>query len=178
MASLDGDVLVHDQTGRNVAMAAADYLSEGGVGVTLNTQDAAVGMEAMRLEISPFMKRFYERGVTLQTDHELIAAEASDNKIAVTFRNMHTGTTSHASFDHVVVEAGTLPNDELFYEMNEGAANKGVIDLDAMRDGRPQPVIRTEDGDSGYQLYRIGDVAGSRDIHCALLDALRICATI
>ena len=178
MASLDGDVLVHDQTGRNVAMAAADYLSEGGVGVTLNTQDAAVGMEAMRLEISPFMKRFYERGVTLQTDHELIAANASDNKIAVTFRNMHTGTTSQAFFDHVVVEAGTLPNDELFYEMNEGAANKGVIDLDAMRDGRPQPVIETEDGGAGYQLYRIGDVAGSRDIHCALLDALRICATI
>lgn len=178
MAVLDGDVLVHDQTGRNVAMAAADYLSEGGVGVTLNTQDAAVGMEAMRLEISPFMKRFYERGVTLQTDHELVAANASDNKIAVTFRNMHTGTTSQAFFDHVVVEAGTLPNDELFYEMNEGAANKGVIDLDAMRDGRPQPVIETEDGDAGYQLYRIGDVAGSRDIHCALLDALRICATI
>ena len=178
MALLDGDVLVHDQTGRNVAMAAADYLSEGGVGVTLNTQDAAVGMEAMRLEISPFMKRFYERGVTLQTDHELVAANASDNKIAVTFRNMHTGTTSQAFFDHVVVEAGTLPNDELFYEMNEGAANKGVIDLDAMRDGRPQPVIETEDGGAGYQLYRIGDVAGSRDIHCALLDALRICATI
>ncbi|MEC7172774.1 MAG: NAD(P)-binding protein, partial [Pseudomonadota bacterium] len=66
MASLEGEVLVHDQTGRNVAMAAADYLSEAGVSVTLNTQDAAIGMEAMRLEISPFMKRFYERGVTMQ----------------------------------------------------------------------------------------------------------------
>ena len=174
MATLEGDVLVHDQTGRNVAMAAADYLSEAGVSVTLNTQDAAIGMEAMRLEISPFMKRFYERGVTMQVDRELIAAEASDNTISVTFRNMHTGTTSRQSFDHVVVEAGTLPNDELFYGLSDGAANRGVIDLDAMRDGRPQPV-----GDAaGYRLYRIGDVAGSRDIHCALLDALRICATI
>jgi len=174
MASLDGEVLVHDQTGRNVAMAAADYLSEAGVSVTLNTQDAAIGMEAMRLEISPFMKRFYERGVTMQMDHELIAAETLDNKISVTFRNMHTGTTSQQSFDHVVVEAGTLPNDELFYELDQGAVNKGVVDLDAMRDGRPQPVTT----DDGYRLYRIGDVAGSRDIHCAMLDALRICATI
>ena len=174
MASLEGDVLVHDQTGRNVALAAVDYLSLNKANVTLNTQDAAIGMEAMRLEISPFMKRFYERGVAMQTDHELVGAETRDNKITATFRNMHTGAMSHRAFDHIVVEAGTLPNDELFYELDEAAANRGVIDLDAMRDGRPQPVADRD----GYHLYRIGDVAGSRDIHCAILDALRLCAEI
>ena len=174
MASLEGDVLVHDQTGRNVALAAVDYLSLNKANVTLNTQDAAIGMEAMRLEISPFMKRFYERGVAVQTDHELVGADTRDNKITATFRNMHTGAMSHRAFDHIVVEAGTLPNDELFYELDEAAANRGVIDLDAMRDGRPQPVADRD----GYHLYRIGDVAGSRDIHCAILDALRLCAEI
>lgn len=174
MAMLDGDVLVHDQTGRNVALAAADHLSEAGAAVTLNTQDAAIGMEAMRLEISPFMKRFYERGVTMQTDHEIISAMTVDNKIEVTFRNMHTAGLTTRAFDHVVVEAGTLPNDELFYALNETATNRGVIDLEAMRDGRPQPVF----GQDGFRLYRIGDVAGSRDIHCAILDALRLCAGI
>ena len=174
MASLDGEVLVHDQTGRNVAMAAADHLAAGGASVTLNTQDATIGMEAMRLEISPFMKRFYQHGVAIQTDQELVSAESADNKIEATFRNMHTGALSRQLFDHVVVEAGTLPNDELFYDLAEAAANRGVTDLDAMRDGRAQPVM--EEG--GYRLYRIGDVAGSRDIHCAILDALRICANI
>ena len=120
------------------------------------------------------MKRFYEKGVAIQTDQELVSADSADNKIEATFRNMHTGTLSRKLFDHVVVEAGTLPNDELFYGLSDGAANRGVIDLDAMRDGRPQPVGEA----AGYHLYRIGDVAGSRDIHCALLDALRICATI
>ena len=174
MASLDGDVLVHDQTGRNTALAATDHLSEHGAAVTLNTQDAAIGMEAMRLEISPFMKRFYERGVAMQTDHEIISARAADNKIEVTFRNMHTAGLSTRAFDHVVIEAGTLPNDELFYGLSDAAANRGVIDLEAMRDGRPQPVF----DQAGYRLYRIGDVAGSRDIHCAILDALRLCAGI
>ena len=174
MASLDGDVLVHDQTGRNVALAAADHLSEQGATVTLNTQDAAIGMEAMRLEMSPFMKRFYERGVAMQTDHEIISAEAADNKIEVTFRNMHTAGLTTRAFDHVVIEAGTLPNDALFYGLSDAATNRGVIDLEAMRDGRPQP----EFDKGGYRLYRIGDVAGSRDIHCAILDALRLCAGI
>ena len=174
MASLEGDVLVHDQTGRNVALAAADHLSQNGVNVTLNTQDAAIGMEAMRLEISPFMKRFYERGVSMQMDHELVGATTRENRIMVTFRNMHTGALSNSVFDHVVVEAGTLPNDGLFYELDQAAANRGIIDLDAMRDGRPQPAMEQD----GYLLYRIGDVAGSRDIHCAILDALRLCATV
>ena len=52
-------------------------------------------------------------------------------------------------------------------------ASRTII-LDAMRDGRAQPVT-VEDG---YRLYRIGDVAGSRDIHCAILAALRVCANI
>ena len=174
MASLDGDVLVHDQTGRNVALVTADHLSEHGAAVTLNTQDATIGMEAMRLEISPFMKRFYERGVVMQTDHEIISAQAEDNKIEVTFRNMHTAGLTTRTFDHVVVEAGTLPNDELFYALSDAATNNGVIDLDAMRDGRPQPVF----DEDGFRLYRVGDVAGSRDIHCAILDSLRLCARI
>ena len=110
----------------------------------------------------------------MQMDHELVAAETRDNRIRATFRNMHTGALSHSAFDHVVVEAGTLPTDELFYALEDGAANRGVIDLDAMRDGRPQPVADRD----GYRLYRIGDVAGSRDIHCAILDALRLCARI
>ena len=174
MASLEGDVLVHDQTGRNVALAAVDYLSRNNVNVTLNTQDAAIGMEAMRLEISPFMKRFYERGVAMQTDHELVGAETRDNKITATFRNMHTGAMSHSRLRPCGRRGGTLPNDELFYELDEAAANQGIIDLDAMRDGRPQPAMEQD----GYHLYRIGDVAGSRDIHCAILDALRLCAEI
>ena len=171
MASPEGRVLIHDQTGKNVALATADYLSEKGVEVTLNTQDAQIGMEAMRLEISPFMKRFYDRGVTMMRDRELIKAERSENQVAVTFRNMHNAGLETETYDHIIVEAGTLPNDEPFYGLKDTALNGGVIDLNAMATGAPQP----EYTDEGFVLYRVGDVAGSRDIHCAMLDALRLC---
>ncbi|NBQ84070.1 MAG: FAD-dependent oxidoreductase, partial [Alphaproteobacteria bacterium] len=132
MALPEGKVLIHDQTGKNVAMAAADYLSEKGAAVTLNTQDAHIGMEAMRLEMSPFMKRFYERGVVMRPDHEVLAAHRKGNQVEVTFRNMHTAATTQEIYDHIVVEAGTLPNDESFYALKEDALNHGVVDLDAM----------------------------------------------
>jgi pyruvate/2-oxoglutarate dehydrogenase complex dihydrolipoamide dehydrogenase (E3) component len=168
---ISGNVLIHDLTGRNTAMAVADFLSEKDVDVTLNTQDAHIGAEAMRLEISPFMKRFYERGVKITVDQELIAAHAEDRQTRVTIRNMHTAQSSEHFVDHLVVEAGTLPNDGLFYELKEESANNGILDLDLLAKGLAQPEY-----DAGFHLYRVGDVSGSRDIHCAMLDALRLCA--
>jgi pyruvate/2-oxoglutarate dehydrogenase complex dihydrolipoamide dehydrogenase (E3) component len=153
------------------ALAVADLLSEKGAEVTLNTQDAHIGAEAMRLEIPPFMKRLYERGVKMAVDQELIAAHAEDRQARVTVRNMHTTKSSEYFVDHLVVEAGTLPNDGIFYELKEESANNGILDLDLLAKGLAQP-----EHDAGFHLYRVGDVSGSRDIHCAMLDALRLCA--
>ena len=172
MASLDGSVLVHDRTGRAAALAAADWLSDHGAEVTINTQDASIGMEAMRLEMTPFMKRFYSKGVKMQPDHDLVAARPHHNGVEVTFRNMHTSAETTQVYDHLVVEAGTLPLDETFHDLRGAALNDGVIDIDRLTKAEAQPVM---DG-NGYHLYRIGDAAGSRDIHCAMLDALRLCA--
>ena len=170
MTSLSGNVFVHDLTGRNTALAVADFLSEQGADVTLNTQDGHIGAEAMVLEVSPFMKRFYERGVQITVDQELISAHAEDKQTRVTTRNMHTTQTSERFVDHLVVEGGTLPNDALFYELKPQAANNGVMDLNLLSKGLAQP-----DHGSGLHLYRVGDASGSRDIHCAMLDSLRLC---
>ena len=168
---ISGSVLIHDLTGRNTALAVADLLSEQGAEVTLNTQDGHIGAEGMRLEISPFMKRFYERGVKMTVDQELISAHAEDRQTRITVRNMHTTQTSEHFVDHLVVEAGTLPNDDLFYALKDQSINNGVLDLDLLAKGLAQP-----EHDAGFHLYRVGDVSGSRDIHCAMLDALRLCA--
>ena len=173
MTSLSGNVFVHDLTGRNTALAVADFLSEQGADVTLNTQDGHIGAEAMVLEVSPFMKRFYERGVQMTVDQELISAHAEDKQTRVTTRNMHTTQTSERFVDHLVVEGGTLPNDALFYELKPQAANNGVMDLNLLSKGLAQP-----DHGSGLHLYRVGDASGSRDIHCAMLDSLRLCNSI
>ena len=107
----------------------------------------------------------------MAVDQELIAAHAEDRQTRVTVRNMHTAESSEYFVDHLVVEAGTLPNDELFYALKDQSANNGILDLDLLAKGLAQP-----EHDAGFHLYRVGDVSGSRDIHCAMLDALRLCA--
>ncbi len=168
----EGNIFIHDQTGKSVALTVADYLANNKASeITLNTADATIGMEAMRLEISPFMKRFYQKGVKVTVDQELYQAEKKNNRIELSLRNTHTGVIKSRMVDSLVVEAGTLPNDEIFYALKPSSLNQGVADLDAMAEGRAQPYYFGK----GYHLYRVGDAVNSRDIHCAILDSLRIC---
>ena len=168
---LEGLTFIHDQIGKNISLTAADYLSDYGSEVILNTPDASIGMEAMRMEISPFMKRFYKKGVNLKVDHDVIEVVKDKNRLNVILRNIHTGEIESMIVDHFVLEAGTLPNDSLFYKLNKLSLNKGIIDLDAMVNGKAQPNF---EGD-GFHIYRVGDAVNSRDVHCAILDSLRIC---
>ena len=77
------------------------------------------------------------------------------------------------SVDQVVIEHGTLPLNELYFEMKENAINRGAVDYDALIVGQPQTLASNEQG--AYRLYRIGDAVSSRNIHAAIYDALRLC---
>ena len=49
---------------------------------------------------------------------------------------MHTAGLETEVYDHVIIEAGTLPNDEAFYALKDHSLNQGAMDLDAMAAGR------------------------------------------
>lgn len=73
--------------------------------------------------------------------------------------------------DHVVVDFGTLPANEIYAGLKDGSSNHGQIDAAALIAGLPQP----HHDAPGYALYRIGDAAAGRNIHAAIYDALRLC---
>ena len=50
--------------------------------------------------------------------------------------------------------------------------NRGVTDVDALKAGTAQPAFA--DSAAGFALFRIGDAVASRDVHAAMLDALRV----
>jgi hypothetical protein len=73
----------------------------------------------------------------------------------------------------VVIEHGTLPLDELYFELKPGSVNGGEIDYREMMSGQPQTVVRNTQG--RYRLWRIGDAVASRNVHAAIYEALRLC---
>ena len=68
---------------------------------------------------------------------------------------------------------GTLPADDLYFDLKSGSINLGEVDQSALLAGAPQNQVNNLEGT--YQLFRVGDSVTSRNIHSAIYDALRLC---
>ncbi len=72
----------------------------------------------------------------------------------------------------MVVNHGTRPLDELYFELKSRSSNQGAVDYDALLAGQPQG--QPAGPSSGFQLFRIGDAVSARNTHAAIYDALRL----
>jgi len=143
------------------------------VTVEFVTPDRAVAMEMGVLNFPIFMEHFYAKGVTITPDSRLKSVRRSGNKLKATFSNEYNGPDIERTVDHVVVEHGTVPLDDLYYELRPHSANNGVLDYDALLNGQPQPGQAELRG--SFLLYRVGDAVASRNVHAAIYDSLRLC---
>jgi hypothetical protein len=92
-----------------------------------------------------------------------------DGRLECTLWNDYTKSTTVRMVDQVVVEHGTEPMADVYFELRDASSNGGATDLDALLAGRPQP------RGSGFQLFRVGDAVASRNIHAAIYDSRRLC---
>jgi len=171
-----GEVLVYDDNGQHPGVSCAEHLARGGATVELATPDRQVAQEVGGTNYPAYLRAFYECGVTLTPDRRLHRVERCDGRIRATLCNEFTGAEETRTVDHVIVEHGTIPLDEVYLELKDESTNGGEIDPEALVKAEPQAIERNPDG--RYRLYRIGDAVASRNIHAALLDALRLCAPL
>lgn len=106
----------------------------------------------------------------------LTRVREQDNRLAATLRNEYTQGEEDRVVDHVVVERGTLPVDDLYFELRPRSVNLGEIDMDALIAGAPQTLDANPSGN--FRLFRVGDAVASRSIHAAIYDSLRLCNTL
>ena len=164
------EILICDHTGRYEAVSVADLLSGQGHRVTLATIDAHSATEMGYPDRVIFHMRLAAQGVETLAYLKLSALRKEGNRLIATLSHQLTGEVREISADQVVLEAGTEPLAEVFHELREGAANKGITDVDAMAAWAAQPAPRKV----GYTLHRLGDAVTSRSIHAALLEAYRL----
>jgi hypothetical protein len=123
-----------------------------------------------------YLRAFAERDVTITLARRLTSVRRESGGLVALLTSDYADIEVERHVDHVVVEHGTLPNDELYLDLLPHSSNGGAVDHAALLAVRGQP-IRT-DADNGFQLFRIGDAVASRNIHAAMYDALRLCAAI
>ena len=168
------DILICDNTGRHEAVSCADHLSALGHKVTLVTIDAHSATEMGYPDRAVYRKRLYQQGVSTLPDLRITALHKDGNRFVATLTNELTGQSQDVCADQVIVEAGTDPMAEVFFELKSQSINDGQSDVDALATYGPQPTVN----EKGFTLYRIGDSVTSRSIHAAILEAYRIAVWI
>lgn len=165
------NVLLFDDAGDHTALQAAERLAESGARVEIMTPDRSFAPEVMGLNLTPYMRALQGRDVTFTVTYRLKAVERSGNGIRAVIGSDYKDLDLEREIDQVVVNHGTTPLDELYFELKPQSSNLGAVDYDALIAGGAQ----TRSGGPGrFQLFRIGDAVEARNTHAAIYDANRL----
>ncbi len=170
------NVLIFDDAGDFAGLQAAEKIAATGARVEVVTRDRGIAAEVMGMSLTPAMRELQKREVTFTVTWKLDAVRREGNGLIATLGSDYGGATRERPVDQVVVNHGTRPLDDLYFDLREGATNLGEVDYEALIAGRPQEVLRNPEG--RYQLFRVGDAVAARNTHAAIYDALRFCKVI
>jgi hypothetical protein len=166
------NVLVYDDAGDHTALQAAQLIAETGAAVEVMTPDRTFAPEVMAMNLVPYMRALQDKKATFTVTYRLAKVERDGNRLKATVGSDYMPLAKEAHYDQVVVNHGTQPLADLYFDLKPAARNLGEVDYDALLSaGDPFP-IRNPEG--RFTLYRIGDAVASRNIHAAIYDALRL----
>ncbi len=166
------DVLIYDDAGDYPALQAAEKIAATGAKVEIMTRDRNFAPEVMAMSLTPSMRALQERAATFTVLWKLDAVRRDGNTLRAEVGSDYGGATRERVVDQVVVNHGTRPLDDLYFDLRAGSVNLGEVDYEALIAGQPQAVTRNPEG--AYRLFRIGDAVAARNTHAAIYDALRL----
>ncbi|MBB2674455.1 UNVERIFIED_ORG: 2,4-dienoyl-CoA reductase-like NADH-dependent reductase (Old Yellow Enzyme family)/thioredoxin reductase [Rhizobium esperanzae] len=170
------NVLIFDDAGDHAALQAAEFLARAGAKVEIMTPDRSFAPEVMAMNLVPYMRSLQKHDVTFTVTYRLEAVEKSGNQLVAHVGSDYGGIAKQSSYDQIIVNHGTIPLDELYFELKPNSSNLGEMSHDQLLAGEPQSVVRNPEGK--FQLFRIGDAVAARNTHAAVYDGLRIAKDI
>lgn len=170
------NVLVYDDAGDNAGLQAAEIIAATGAKVEIMTPDRSFAPEVMAMNLVPYMRSLQKLNTVFTVTYRLDAVERSGNELVATVGSDYGGVSRQQTFDQIVVNHGTIPLDDLYFEMKPLSVNQGEVSYEQLIEGAPQAVRRNPAG--SFQLFRIGDAVAARNTHAAIFDGLRIAKDI
>ncbi|NHN87170.1 NADH:flavin oxidoreductase [Acetobacter conturbans] len=166
------NVLIFDDAGDHAALQAAEIIAITGAKVEIMTPDRSFAPEVMAMNLVPYMRSLQKEDVTFTVTYRIRSVEKDGNALIVTVGSDYGGVDKKRRVDQVVINHGTLPLDELYFDLKLESVNLGEISHAQLTGGEPQSVVRNPEG--SFQLFRIGDAVAARNTHAAIYDGLRI----
>jgi len=166
------NVLLFDDAGDHAALQAAEIIATSGAKLEVMTPDRSFAPEIMAMNLVPYMRSLQRLDVVFTVTYRLESVKREGNGLAAMIGSDYGGVRRERRFDQVVVNHGTIPLDDLYFQLKPLSSNLGAVDHDDLLAGRPQSSVRNSQGK--FQLFRIGDAVSARNTHAAIYDALRL----
>lgn len=175
---LSGDIapgqtmLIYDESGDHPGLQAAEVAAEAGSRVEVMTPDRMVAPDVQGMNLTPYMRSLQGKDVSFTIARRLLDLRREGNRLQAVIGTDYSGHRYEQSYDQVVINYGTRPLADLYFELKPDSRNLGAVDYGALVAGQAQVERRNSDG--RFDLYRIGDAVSPRNTHAAIYDALRL----
>lgn len=166
------NVLLFDDAGDHAGLQAAELIAKSGAKIEIMTPDRTFAPEVMAMNLVPYMRSLQALDTTFTVTFRLLGVAREGNELLATIDSDYGSARKVRRVDQVVINHGTRPLDELYFELKPASSNGGVVEQQDLIAGNPQHVITHPDGK--FQLFRIGDAVAARNTHAAIYDALRL----
>ena len=166
------NILIYDESGDHPALQAAEIAANSGSKVEVMTPDRTFSPEIMAMNLTPYMRSLQKKDVTFTVTHRLLNVMLTGNKLTAKIGTDYSEYVKEKKYDQIIVNYGTMPLDDLYFELKPKSKNYGAVDYDALINGDVQKITKNKSGK--FQLFRVGDAVSSRNTHAAIYDALRL----
>ncbi|MBV8566283.1 MAG: NADH:flavin oxidoreductase [Methylobacteriaceae bacterium] len=164
--------IVYDDNGAHPGVSAAEFAAQAGSKVEIVTPERVLAPDIGATGYPPYLRAFSKHDVRITLNLRLERVRRDGNRLVASFFDEYGRRHVEKTGDQIVVDHGTAPMDDLYFELKPQSRNLGEVDYTALLANAPQAVDRNPEGT--FVLYRIGDAVASRNIHAAIYDALRL----
>ena len=175
-ANIENDVILYDDNGSFPGLQAAEMIANKGSKLEIISPERFFSPEVGGMNYVPYAKSFIEKGVNITISKRLKGIKKRGNRLVVAISSDYSEKIETKEISQVVLEHGTLPVDELYFQLKKNSINAGIVDYKALIKESFNEVIKNPKG--LYNLFRVGDAISSRNIHAAIYDSLRICKNL
>ncbi len=166
------NVLIYDESGDHPALMAAEVVAEAGGKVEIMTPDRTFAPDVMAMNLVPYMRNLQDKDATFTVAQRLLDVVRDGNMLKAVVGTDYSDHRRDKHYDQIVVNYGTMPLADLYFDLKTLSVNAGEVDYDALLQGNAQQIMRNPQGQ--FQLFRIGDAVSARNTHAAIYDALRL----
>jgi N-methyl-L-proline demethylase len=162
------NVLLFDDAGDHAGLQAAQVIADSGGKLEIMTPDRSFAPEVMAMTLVPYMRGLQKLDVTFTVTFRLEEVSRDGGALVAIVGSDYGGVRKERRVDQVVINHGTLPNDDIYFALKPSSSNAGAVDYSRLISGVAQPQGQK------FQLFRIGDAVSARNTHAAVYDALRL----